>query len=102
MLVEIADIVSSASPIGVLRKKPPIAVGGFLYFFLHNVRIEKTMNTMSVANPIIIEIDSNTVIGITSHPVRSGKPTIDYLWNDYSIKDSKNQSGLLSFLIYKN
>lgn len=53
-----------------IREKPPIAVGGFLYFFLHNVRIEKTMNTVNVANPIIIERDSNTVIGITSHPVK--------------------------------
>ena len=46
-----------------------MTVGGFLYFFLHNVRIEKTMITINVANPIIIERDSNTVIGITSHPV---------------------------------
>ena len=52
------------------REKPPMAVGGFLYYFLRNVRIEKTMNTINVANPIIIERDSNTVIGITSHPLK--------------------------------
>jgi hypothetical protein len=54
----------------VFREKPPMTVGGFLFFFLHNVRIEKTMNTINVANPIIIERDSNTVIGITSHPLQ--------------------------------
>ena len=34
----------------------------FSHFFLQNVRMENTMMTISVANPIIIEIDSYTVM----------------------------------------
>ena len=45
-----------------LTEKPPIARRRFSHFFLQNVRMENTMMTISVANPIIIEIDSYTVM----------------------------------------